>query len=71
LAVRDDLDKLVRCTVDGLVKGVLLLDDRHVTVLPAEQAWAHADGREGCRVTVWTVTLERYPAWRWRDSTPR
>ena len=32
-----DLDKLVRATLDGLVKGALLLDDRHVIALAARK----------------------------------
>lgn len=35
-----DIDKLVRATLDGLVGGRLLLDDRHITKLYAEKEFA-------------------------------
>lgn len=46
---KDDLDKLVRCTLDGLVKGGLMVDDRHVTTLTSGKAFAVTSG---CRVSV-------------------
>lgn len=59
---RDDIDKLIRCTVDGMVKGGLLVDDRHVTAVNATEAWAHE--RQGCRVTVESVEPGGYASWR-------
>lgn len=44
-----DVDKLARSTLDGLVVGGLLEDDRHVTRLVAVKAWGEASG---CEVTV-------------------
>jgi Holliday junction resolvase RusA-like endonuclease len=32
-----DIDKLVRCTLDGLVTGRVIKDDRHVIVLTSHQ----------------------------------
>jgi Holliday junction resolvase RusA-like endonuclease len=40
---RSDLDKLVRCAVDGLMFGGLIEDDRHVTRLVASKEY----GTEG------------------------
>jgi len=45
---RSDLDKLVRCTLDGLVVGQVLTDDRHVTRLVAQKEY----GTEGCIIKV-------------------
>jgi len=36
---RNDLDKLVRCCLDGLVVGGVLADDRHVTGIHAVKRW--------------------------------
>lgn len=58
---RDDLDKLARCTIDGLVKGGLLLDDRHVVQVDASKAWTQ--GREGCRITVNSTRADCYAEW--------
>jgi Holliday junction resolvase RusA-like endonuclease len=38
-----DLDKICRSTIDGLVQGGLLLDDRHVTKLTASKRFAAPD----------------------------
>jgi Holliday junction resolvase RusA-like endonuclease len=48
---RSDLDKLVRAVLDGLVRGGLLADDRHVTHLVASKRWA-APGDEGATIRV-------------------
>jgi Holliday junction resolvase RusA-like endonuclease len=37
--VQSDLDKLVRATLDGLVRGNALKDDSHVTVLTASKRY--------------------------------
>jgi len=49
---RHDLDKLCRAVLDGLVRGGLLVDDRHVVELAASKAWAAAPGGEGVHVTI-------------------
>lgn len=49
---RLDVDKLARAVLDGLVRGGLLVDDRHVTELVATKAWAATPEGEACRVTV-------------------
>jgi len=49
---RGDLDKLVRAVLDGLVRGGLLVDDRHVVELRATKAWAMAPGGEGVQVVI-------------------
>ncbi len=51
---RGDLDKLIRCTIDGLVKGRLLTDDAHVMQLYASQRFAPFGGAD---ITVQTVPL--------------
>lgn len=51
---RGDLDKLVRAVLDGLTRGGLILDDRHVTDLAATKRWA-SPGAEGVDVTVHTL----------------
>ncbi len=45
---QSDLDKLVRATVDGLVAGGLLLDDRHVTRSSERKSWAVNPESECC-----------------------
>lgn len=47
-----DVDKAVRATLDGLVDGGLLSDDRHVVEVHATKQWATAEGGECCRVTI-------------------
>lgn len=47
-----DLDKLCRATIDGLVAGKLLTDDRHVVALSAEKRYAQTAGGECCQITV-------------------
>lgn len=59
---RDDLDKVIRCTIDGLVKGKLLEDDRHVTSIVSTEAWASE--RSGVEVTVTSVPDDQYAEWR-------
>lgn len=49
---RGDLDKLVRSTLDGLVHGGLLEDDRHVAELSASKLWASSTGGAGVVVTI-------------------
>ena len=45
---KSDLDKIVRCTLDGLVEGGILLDDRHVVRLVAQKEY----GTEGAVIRV-------------------
>ena len=49
---RTDLDKLCRAVLDGLVRGGLLVDDRHVVELRAVKRWTAAPGGEGAQVTI-------------------
>ncbi|MEK6271389.1 MAG: RusA family crossover junction endodeoxyribonuclease [Actinomycetota bacterium] len=49
---RADLDKLIRAVLDGLTRGGLIADDRHVTELRAVKGWALEPGIEGVAVTV-------------------
>ena len=49
---RVDLDKLIRGVLDGLTRGGLIVDDRHVTHLVAAKRWAERPGEEGVAVTV-------------------
>lgn len=52
-----DLDKITRCTVDGLTFGGLLVDDRHVIALHVEHEFKPAPGwLSGCVVTVSSPT---------------
>lgn len=39
-----DLDKLIRSTYDGLVKGGLILDDRFIIAGEQSKQWAGSDG---------------------------
>lgn len=45
-----DIDKTTRAVLDGLVRGGLIDDDRHVVALVARKDWA--DGGENVRVLV-------------------
>ncbi len=47
---RLDLDKAARAVLDGLVRGRLLVDDRHIIDLHARSSWA--SGLDGERVQV-------------------
>lgn len=47
-----DLDKLARCTIDGLVKAGTLLDDRHVVFLTAYKRYAAPGEDSGVEVGV-------------------
>lgn len=49
---RVDVDKLARAVLDGLVRGGLLEDDRHVTELVATKTWAATPEGEACQVTI-------------------
>ncbi len=49
---RLDVDKLARAVLDGLVRGKLIEDDRHVTELVATKRWAETAAGECCRITV-------------------
>lgn len=53
-----DLDKLVRCTLDGLTFGGLIVDDRHVTRLQTEQHFVVGLAPAGCIVTVISLDPE-------------
>jgi Holliday junction resolvase RusA-like endonuclease len=50
-----DLDKLERAVLDGLVRGGLLADDRHVVELRSSKAFAPGDGEPGVQVAVATA----------------
>lgn len=50
---RGDIDKLVRSTLDGLARGGLIADDRHVVRLVADKRWAHEE--PGATVVVWST----------------
>lgn len=54
---RTDLDKLARCTLDGLVRGGVLTDDRHVIELRACKRWATAPGGECASIEVATAEV--------------
>lgn len=56
--VKADIDKLARCTLDGLQKGgrPLIVDDKHVVELSVCKRWA-GDGVERCEITVESVSL--------------
>lgn len=47
-----DIDKACRATLDGLVDGGILSDDRHVTEVHATKRWAATPEGECCRITV-------------------
>lgn len=47
-----DVDKLARATVDGLVRGGVLSDDKHVVQLIAWKRWAEPGEEPGCVVDV-------------------
>ncbi|MEK6273222.1 MAG: RusA family crossover junction endodeoxyribonuclease [Actinomycetota bacterium] len=49
---RADLDKLIRAVLDGLTRGGLIEDDRHVVRVDAAKWWAGEPGGEGVVVTV-------------------
>jgi Holliday junction resolvase RusA-like endonuclease len=40
---QQDLDKLARAVIDGLVKGGAMVDDRHVCSLTVRKTWARDD----------------------------
>jgi Holliday junction resolvase RusA-like endonuclease len=48
----NDLDKLARSTIDGLVTGKAIQDDRHVIVLTARKRFACPDEEPGVHVTI-------------------
>lgn len=47
-----DLDKLVRCVIDGLVQGGALADDRHVTALTSSKRFCAPSEQPGVDVIV-------------------
>ncbi len=49
---RLDIDKAARAVLDGLVRGGLLEDDRHVVTLVAQKRWAAATGDECVHIVV-------------------
>ena len=51
-AVRPDLDKLVRSTLDGLVMGNALRDDAHVVSLTASKIYADDGAEPGALITL-------------------
>ncbi len=50
--VQNDLDKVVRCTLDGLVKAGTIRDDRYVIHLTATKLYAEPGQEPGVVVTV-------------------
>jgi Holliday junction resolvase RusA-like endonuclease len=48
---KPDLDKLVRCVLDGLT-SVVFKDDAQVTVITAMKKFCEGQEQEGCSVTV-------------------
>lgn len=48
---RIDIDKCERATLDGLVRGGVIIDDRHVVAVQQRKEWA-VDGAERCEITV-------------------
>lgn len=52
---RIDIDKAARAVLDGLVRGGVISDDRHVTELVARKVWAEWPEAAGCRVEVTTT----------------
>jgi Holliday junction resolvase RusA-like endonuclease len=53
-AVKPDIDKIVRATLDGLVAGGVLRDDARVASLIAEKL--EVDGWTGARIRLWRWT---------------
>lgn len=51
-AVRPDLDKLIRSTLDGLVMGSLIADDAQVWHLVASKSYVHDDETPGAEFCV-------------------
>ena len=51
-STKHDLDKLVRAVMDGLVRGKLIEDDRHVVEIAASKCWAQSPERAGVEVWV-------------------
>jgi Holliday junction resolvase RusA-like endonuclease len=49
---KDDLDKLERCTIDGLVKAGAILDDRHVIAGGTTKSYGDWSG---CRIRVESI----------------
>lgn len=47
-----DLDKLVRSTIDGLVRAGAMIDDRHVSRLVAEKRWASEESEAGVEIAL-------------------
>lgn len=47
-----DLDKLARSTIDGLVQGGALSDDRHVTALTVSKRYAEPDETPGVHARI-------------------
>jgi Holliday junction resolvase RusA-like endonuclease len=50
-----DIDKLTRATIDGLVQGGALSDDRHVTVLTARKRYVTPGESEGVSAQIQSV----------------
>lgn len=59
---RLDVDKCARAVLDGLVRGGMLEDDRHVTELVAHKHWAATANGECCHIVVRTAGQARSAA---------
>lgn len=49
---KDDLDKLARATIDGIVKAGAILDDRHVISLRTDKRWLTGVEGAHCAITI-------------------
>lgn len=47
-----DVDKIIRSTLDALVQGAVLADDRYVCRVVADKAYCNPDEPAGCTVVV-------------------
>ncbi|MET4780835.1 crossover junction endodeoxyribonuclease RusA [Glaciihabitans sp. UYNi722] len=47
-----DLDKLLRSTLDGIVQGGLLKDDKFVTTVETSKRWTQPGQQAGCHITI-------------------
>lgn len=57
--VPGDLDKVLRCTWDGISNGGLWADDSRVAMIGnVEQRWADAEHPPGALITLWALAKE-------------
>lgn len=55
---RNDLDKLIRATMDGLVRGEAIEDDRHVVEIASRKRFVEDASDEGVLVTISTIAVD-------------